>query len=658
MMPIRFKAESPILLLLLFLPLMTGGSIYLYNKYTQATQSIHTITYDNLVNTKISLIQNFITHMQGDLGQHSIKTLSSSYELRSRYEAQLRMLVTPEVKYLYMLFYDESAEQVRLRYMLDTTINEEDRAYFKQKFDPSTDTWWKVKEAEVQQVHQQINNDVLWSSLVVPIFENGKVVAAIGVDFAHEARDNIDEVVTPLKTLYFYITIFMIIMLLAAYIQFLLYYRTRRRGLIDPLTKVYNRQYLFNFLRHINIEDYQILMLDIDHFKKVNDTYGHDIGDVILTSVTGRISSLIRKKDALIRYGGEEFILLLHKQTPSQCQEVANRIKESIYSRPVKANEHLVDLTLSIGVNPYPSHSKDVDEAIKIADEQLYLAKSNGRNRVEVYDIHNEKEMVSAKHINEVKVAIEESRIKCMYQPIFNAETGALKSYEVLVRMIDIDGKVISPHAFLPSIAHTQVYTDLTKRILELALHALRFNDIKLTINLDLQDLFNPEILEIILSALKKKTSLASNITFEILETQEVTNFEELKKHIDEIKNTGAKIALDDFGSGYANFTYLVHLGIDVLKIDGSLIRDIDKNKKARNIVQTINTFAQKMGIETVAEQIERREELEVIKHLGVCYAQGYYLGKPNFEFLNNTQCIEPFFKASVEGNQTQLVSQ
>jgi len=639
-MSIRLKAESPILLFLFFLPLMTGGSIYLYNKYTQATQSIHTITYNNLVSTKLSLIQNFIGHMQGDLGSHSIKLLSSSYKLRSKYEAQLRVLVTPEVKYLYMLYYDAGGTQLRLRYMLDTTINEEDRAYFKQKFDPATDTWWKVKESEVQQVHKQINSDVLWSSLVVPIFENGKVVAAIGVDFAHEARDNIDEVVTPLKTLYFYITIFMIIMLVVAYIQFLLYYRTRRRGLIDPLTKVYNRQYLFNFLRHINIEDYQILMLDIDYFKKVNDTYGHDIGDIILASVSGRISALIRKKDSFIRYGGEEFILLLYKQTPIQCQEIAERIIESIRACPIKANEHLVDLSMSIGVNPYPSHSKDIDGAIKIADEQLYLAKSNGRNRVEMFDIHNEKEMVSAKHINEVKLALEESRIRCMYQPIFKAETGDLKSYEVLVRMIDIDGKVISPHAFLPSIAHTQVYTDLTKCILESALSALEHNDIKLSVNLDLQDLFNPDILEIILSALKKKTSLASRLSFEILETQEVSNFEELKKYINAIKETGAKIALDDFGSGYANFTYLVHLGIDILKIDGSLIRDIDKNKNARNIVQTINTLAHKMGIETVAEQIERREELEVIKHLGVSYAQGYFLGKPSFDFLDNVKGI------------------
>jgi len=644
-MSLRLKAESPILMFLLFLPLMTGGSIYLYNKYTQATETIHTITYDNLVGTKLSLIQNFISNMQGDLGQHSIQALSSSYRLRSNYEAQLRILVTPEVKYLYMLYYDNSGEHLRLRYMLDTTINEEDRAYFKQKFDPSADTWWQVKDKEVHQVHRQINSDVLWSSLVVPIFENGKVVAAIGVDFAHEARDNIDEVVMPLKTLYFYITIFMVIMLIAAYVQFLLYYSTRRRGLIDPLTKVYNRQYLFDFLRHINIEDYQILMLDIDHFKKVNDTYGHDVGDIILASVSARVSALIRKKDSFIRYGGEEFILLLYKQTPLQCQEIAQEIIESISLHPVVAKEHIVDLTMSIGVNPFPSHSKNIDEAIKIADEQLYLAKSNGRNRIEIFNIKNEEGMVLAKQINEVKVALEESRIKCMFQPIFNAETGILKSYEVLVRMVETDGKVISPHSFLPSIEHTQVYTDLTKRILELSLCALQDKDIKLSINLDLQDLFNPAILEIILNALNENTVLASKITFEILETQEVSNFEELKKHIATIKSTGAKIALDDFGSGYANFTYLVHLGIDILKIDGSLIRDIDKNKNARNIVQTINTLAQKMGIETVAEQIERREELEVVKHLGICYVQGYYLGKPSFDFLSDAKCIEPFFK-------------
>jgi len=352
------------------------------------SQKIHAITYENLVRNELSLTQNCIKLMQKNMGNKSVQQLKASASLRERYESDLRIIVTPEVQYLYMLYYEKSDKGTVLRYLLDTSENEEERALFNQKFNPTTDIWAKAKASKKEQISTQKESDLLWSTLVVPIIENDEVVAAIGVDFAHKAKESIQEVVLPLESMYLYIAIFMIALSLTAYIQFVLYYKTHKKALVDNLTQIYNRQYLFDFLKGIKIKDYQILMLDIDYFKKVNDTYGHDIGDTVLISVAQSISRIIRKKDTFVRYGGEEFIILLYKQDVQQCQEVAHRILKEIENITIKTAENSIKVTLSIGINPYPEKYDTVDEAIKIADQQLYLAKTNGRNRVETFTLN------------------------------------------------------------------------------------------------------------------------------------------------------------------------------------------------------------------------------------------------------------------------------
>ncbi len=628
------KFGKPFLAILFFLSFMTAGSIYLYKEYKKTNVKIHSIIHKDLVRKKITLIKNFISQMEKELDNNASKQLKSSLSLRSLYENRLRALLTSEIKFLYVLSYNKSSHGTQLDYLLDTALDEEERGLFNQPFEPQTNSWEYVYHNQKESVQQQLF-DTLWISMVIPIIENGEVVAAIGIDLDNEEQTHIDEVLEPLDKLYFYISIFMVLMLLSVYIQVAIYYRTRKHSFIDPLTKVFNRQYLSNFLKNIDIKDYQILMIDIDHFKNVNDTYGHDIGDIILNTVSSRIASLIREKDSLIRYGGEEFVLFLYKQSLPQAKNVAERILNVFRDNPIRAKQNSIDLTLSIGINPYPSHFRDVQEAIKISDEQLYLAKSNGRNRMESYDLMEDNHAHKTQYINDIKMAIEESRIRCMYQPIYNTKSKLIEKYEVLIRMIDNDNNIILPNDFLPYISHTQIYTDLTKFVIESSLEKLKETDAELSINLELQDLFNSDILEIIIDILSHNKTHAKRLTFEILETQEVSNLDLLKEKINKIRQTGAKIALDDFGSGYANFTYLLHLDIDILKIDGTLIRDIHKNSNAKSIVETINIFAQKMNIKTVAEQIETKEEYELIENIGIDYMQGYYLGRPSFKLVN-----------------------
>ncbi|MEA3373522.1 MAG: EAL domain-containing protein [Campylobacterota bacterium] len=632
-MQLTSKFGKPFLMLLLILPILTGISIYLYQEYQQTTDEIHQIIYNDLLEKKAKLFQNFSEHIHKELGDEMVLMLQKNPDLRHHYENEMSLLITRELKYLYMLYYDY--EDKKLRYLLDSSQDEEERAEYGQKFDPQTDIWEVARITRQPQVEQQ-EVDTLWITYALPIIVNGKIVALLGADFSNDESRYIDEAVIPLKNLYFYISIFMIIMLVTAYVQFIMYYLSRKRSLHDPLTRTYNRQYLAELLNNDNIDQYQMLLIDLDHFKRINDIYGHDVGDIVLQAASGRIKSQIRDQDVLIRYGGEEFLLLLKEKSVVTCKSIADRIQEGIKERPIKANEHNITLTLSIGINPYPGYAKNIDEAIKIADEQLYRAKSSGRDRVE---ISNDEKLSlqsnTTKRIQDVKTAILEERIHCVYQPMFKTDDLSLKKFEVLVRLLEQDGTVVTPDDFLPAIANTQAYIKVTERVLSIALQTLKEKPVELSINLALQDVFNNDIMAMITSLLMSNSDLTNRLTFEILETAEITNFDLIRQRIDLLKSLGVKIALDDFGSGYANFKYLVHLGIDILKIDGSLIRDIDTNDNAYHIVQTINDFAKRMDIITVAEQIETEQELETVKELEIDYVQGYYLGKPSFDLFD-----------------------
>jgi EAL domain-containing protein (putative c-di-GMP-specific phosphodiesterase class I) len=203
----------------------------------------------------------------------------------------------------------------------------------------------------------------------------------------------------------------------------------------------------------------------------------------------------------------------------------------------------------------------------------------------------------------------------------------------MLLRMINKEGKIIPPNSFLPSIRHTQVYISLTAIVLQKAVDMLqKQDDVNLSINLDIQDILNEDILELLRLTFEGKQELADRVTIEILEHEEITNFEVISKSIAKLKAFGLSIALDDFGSGFANFRYMINLDIDILKIDGSIVKNVDKDKAAYNIIKAIVEFAKSMDMKIVAEQIETKEECDTIISLGVDYLQGYYLGRPEFE--------------------------
>ena len=627
-----FSLGRNLVIFTFILPLMSVLLFFIYKEYIQTKTMVFQIMQSHIINEKTALMRNFSDFLIDKTNNNLQKLIINDPDFYAHIIKELRLIQGDEIKYLYILYKDHND---KLRYLMDATLDTNERSIFNQAFNPQTDIWDQAYLTKKVQITKQKDHLSLWVSIAYPIVVKGEVVALIGADFDYSTYNEVVKTLQPLETLYIYISIFMIVMLLLAYILVYLYYTNRKKSFIDPLTGIYNRQYLYEYLKSNSLKDYSLMMLDIDHFKRINDNYGHHTGDKVLVSIANELKSQIREDDVLVRFGGEEFLILMKKQTGTNFITAAQRIRKAVKEHHIPNIEQELVMTISIGINPYPSYAKDFDEAIKITDEQLYNAKVSGRDCVKISTEVNQEQSQISKRISDVRSAIDEKRIKCMYQPIVSVQTGKVVKYELLLRLIDLDGKIVSPMEFLPATRHTSVYTALTKVVLDDAFEVLSHNnDFELTINLDLQDLTNYDIMKLLEDTFKDYPALAQRLYLEILEHEEITEFDLIKEQIQKLKKLGFKIAIDDFGSGFANFKYLLHLEIDILKLDGSIIRDINTNKKAYHIVETIADFANKIGIKTVAEQIETQEELDTVKSLGVNFVQGYYLGRPSFEFI------------------------
>lgn len=624
------KIGRTFIFLTIIIPFMTVVSVYIYFEYAKTKDEVFNIIKEHIIDEKLVLCRNYSKHIQKTHHDNIINDIFTNKDLVNDLEDELRLIQGNEIKYMYLLYRDKDGN---FRYLVDATQDKNERSEQKQRFNTQSDIWNKAYQTKRYQITYQNQLQTLWVTIAYPLVIDGKVIGVLGADFTYSIYDRIMFTLKPMEKIFLYITFFMLIMLILAYILTYLYYKIRKKAIIDPLTQVYNRQYLSEFLETTSLKDFYLMMIDLDKFKLINDNYGHDVGDEVLMAVVKELKSNIRQKDILIRFGGEEFLLFIFKKNVNDPFLVAERLRKEVEKLVIKSKTNIVNMTISIGVNPSPYGAKNIEEAIKIADEQLYIAKSSGRNRVEVIKDKNPYHSKTFNRITDIQHAIDEKRIKCAFQPIYLATASEVEKYEMLIRLIDKEGEIIPPNRFLPSIRHTQVYINLTNIVLEKAIEVLEIHDFNLSINLDLQDILNEDIIGLLRKLFIDKTDFAKRITIEILEHEEISDFKLIQKNLTLLKDIGFYIALDDFGSGYANFRYLINLDIDILKLDGTIIKDIDKDEMAYNVVQAIVAFSHNMDMKVVAEQVESKEEFDTVKELGVDYIQGYYLGRPEMKF-------------------------
>ena len=621
-------------LLLFLFPFLGVSATYLYLQYIETKKEIVSIVQDSMLEKKYELLDLYISYLQDEFGEDFITTLKTDATARLQAETALSLMKNSEVQFLYLLYIDETN---RLRYLIDTTQGINEKGEYQQRFFPQKPIWVKALQSKSPEVATQKEIDKLWISMAYPILKDKQTVALLGIDFSHKEYVNVKETLVPLENIYFYSALFIVIMLISAFVQLVIYYKHRKKSFIDPLTGMFNRQYLHELLTKYAVGDFQILIMDLDHFKQVNDIYGHDAGDEVLRTVSSRIQSVIRKQDILIRYGGEEFLLLISDKEVGLSMEIAQRVRQAVKVTPIALKDCKLKVTISMGLNPFPERSKNFEQAVKAADLGLYKAKKLGRDRVEIYDDNQSLDDDSLQKMCDVKDALDEDNIFCVHQAIYDTKALAVEKYELLVRMKDKEGKVIFPDKFLPSIRFTQVYINITKRVLDFAFSALQDNDISLSINLDVQDLFNDEILNVFTSIFKTKPDIAKRLNIEILVNDDTIDFESMSKRLNILHQLGIKICLDNFGNGHSNYKHLQNMNIDSLKIDSAFISGIDTNKNAYIIVKSIHALAQELGIKTIAEHIETKEEFDCIKTLGIDYVQGYYLSNPSKGFTKET---------------------
>ncbi len=554
--------------------------------------------------------------------QDIVKTLLENEALRKDIEDILSILITQNIRYAYIVFKDKDG---KFRFIADGS--KENKARPGQKFDVFNPKWEEVFSNKDVLIKQS-KLATLWITYLSPIVQNGKVKAILAVDFSVSKLKQINSLIENIKLFLSVFIFFSLGLLIFVAYQFYRYTVLRKRTFIDPLTGVNNRNYLNDISPYIDLNTYAVALLDLDNFKTINDTYGHDVGDIILKSVAKKIKEIMKNtSNIIIRYGGEEFLLFINKEEHDPVK-ILEKIRSSIGNHPIKINDkEKLRVTVSIGVYVETEKARSLEQAIKAADIALYKAKKDGKNKLIVYTEEFTDGLYS---INDIKEALEENRIFCEYQPIVDLDTGEILHYEALVRLKDGNGKTIYPNQFLFEIKGTLLYAQLTQKVLEINFKLLEEDrEFRVAVNLSAEDIVNQAVIDILKNKAQKNKELVSRMVLEILETEEITNYNLFKDFIKELKNLGYKIAIDDFGTGYSNFTQLINLNVNYLKIDASLIKDILKDNTVYMTVKTIQRFANDIGAEAIAEHISDENIYYTVKNIGIKYGQGFYIAKP-----------------------------
>jgi diguanylate cyclase (GGDEF)-like protein len=396
----------------------------------------------------------------------------------------------------------------------------------------------------------------------------------------------------------------------------------------DNLTKLSNRRQL---MEDVEASEYPALaIINIDGFNQVNDFYGTVIGDQILIEVAHKIEALLPNPYfKLYRLGGDEYAILDTKSDDIEEFEVLVHNLTRVLSERFYIN---IDQEISLSVTIGAAYNQD--NILIHADMALKASKMRNKSHL-FYDddmlIVSEYEK-NLKWTKILKNAIVADRIFPYYQPIFNNLTGEIEHYECLVRLSDSAGNVISPSYFLDVAKRSRLYPSITKAVIRKAFNMFaQHKSYKFSINITKDDILNSDIISYV-KHLLKKSPVAHNCVFELVEHDGIEHYDEVKSFIDEVKEYGAKIAIDDFGTGYSNFDNIIRLNVDYIKIDAMMIKNIVTESSSEIVTETIVDFAKKLGIITVAEYVHSKEVHEKVKSIGVDYSQGYLFGEPSDE--------------------------
>ncbi|NMP30247.1 bifunctional diguanylate cyclase/phosphodiesterase [Thalassotalea sp. M1531] len=415
-----------------------------------------------------------------------------------------------------------------------------------------------------------------------------------------------------------------------------------RHAYYDALTQLPNRRLFKEYLESAiensarNGETYGVFYIDIDNFKRINDSLGHDIGDELLIEISQRILSCIRSTDMLSRIGGDEFnLLLVNVENDLKARQIAEKIIEKI-TKPAIIQGHEVNVSVSIGITLLPDDSRDFSTLLKYADLAMYHVKAVGKNSFKFFDkTLNDNAIANLKLEQKLKSAIERGAFELHYQPQFDIKTKRLIGFEALIRWYDDEQGNISPVVFIPLAEATGlidkigkwVITQVCKDINTLIAHT--HANIRVAINISTRQLCNTELVKTLKESCEVHQVSPTNIEVEITESMLMDDIDEKKQLLQSLQNMGITVAIDDFGTGYSSFSYLKDLPVNTLKIDRTFIQHVCEQVKDEEIASGIIALAHSLQLKTVAEGVETQEQLSLLAQQSCDCCQGYLFSKP-----------------------------
>ncbi|HWI52809.1 MAG TPA: EAL domain-containing protein [Symbiobacteriaceae bacterium] len=408
-------------------------------------------------------------------------------------------------------------------------------------------------------------------------------------------------------------------------------------ALHDPMTGLPNRRALQEGLEKLVARSSPerrgaMIVLDLDHFKVVNDTLGDTGGDDLLIALTRLLQTSLRAGDLLTRFGGDQFAVLVGGISAEAARNRAESLRQAVSDFRFQRGGHSVSLSASVGVAMVDG-ALDPSGVKALAHAALLAAKEAGKNQVALYQSERDKPTDLAEENRlaaGIKEGLRENRFRLHFQPVVHLEEGHVDHYEVLIRLEQPDGSLLLPGAFLGAAERFRLMPAIDRWVLEQALAVLRERPrLRLFVNLSGQSLSDESLLAYTEARLRESRDLVGRLSFEITETAAVRDIERVRLWMGRLKGLGCRFALDDFGIGFSSFTYLRSLPVDFVKIDGSFIRNLDTDPTNRSLVEAMYTAAHTLGKVVVAEWVENEAIAEVLREVGIEYGQGYRWGKP-----------------------------
>jgi diguanylate cyclase (GGDEF)-like protein/PAS domain S-box-containing protein len=384
-----------------------------------------------------------------------------------------------------------------------------------------------------------------------------------------------------------------------------------------------------------------LLYLDLDEFKVVNDTCGHLVGDEMLKQVTAILRARVRRSDILARLGGDEFGVLLEDCPLAHARQIAEEMRRTVREFRFSFRDQIFEVGVSIGLVPVNAESGDLAQLLSAADAACYVAKDRGRNRVHEYE--QDDTLVAERYgemqwIHRIHRAFEDHRFRLYYQTIqpLSADPGRELMCEVFIRMLDRKGLLVEPTAFIAAAERYHMIGSIDRWVVRTAFRALAeaqrrelARPLLFAINLSGQSLSEDTFLPFVIEELLTSGVDSRRICFEITETAAISKLDSAMSFIAALKEKGCRFVLDDFGSGLSSFAYLRDLPVDYLKIDGEFVRGMVEDRVKRALVESINQIGHVMGIHTIAECVENRQTMDALREIGVDYAQGFWITRP-----------------------------